>query len=100
MLLMIGDQVYADHVSPETLEFIRSRRDEAGPHGDEVAGFEEYAQLYREASAGQMRNREDLPPAPHPRPLVTAHFCCARTYRAAKSSSALTWRAVISALPL
>ena len=49
MLLMIGDQVYADHVSPETLEYIRSRRDEAGPHGDEVADFEEYTQLYREA---------------------------------------------------
>ena len=30
MLLMIGDQVYADHVSPETLEFIRSRRTWSG----------------------------------------------------------------------
>ncbi|MBV9205389.1 MAG: alkaline phosphatase family protein [Actinobacteria bacterium] len=49
MLLMIGDQVYADHVSPETLEFIRSRRDVTGSHGDEVADFAEYAQLYREA---------------------------------------------------
>ena len=27
LLCMIGDQVYADEVSPETLEFIRSRRD-------------------------------------------------------------------------
>ena len=49
MLLMIGDQVYADHVSPETVEFIRSRRDVAGPHGDEVADFEEYTRLYCEA---------------------------------------------------
>src|SRR5208283_1704245 len=49
MVLMIGDQVYADHVSPETPEFIRSRRDVAGPHGDEVADFEEYTRLYCEA---------------------------------------------------
>ena len=49
MLLMIGDQVYADHVSPETLEFIRSRRDGVAPHRDEVANFEEYTRLYREA---------------------------------------------------
>jgi hypothetical protein len=49
MLLLIGDQVYADEVSPETAEFIRARRDVSRPPGLEVAGFEEYARLYREA---------------------------------------------------
>jgi hypothetical protein len=50
-LLMIGDQVYADEVSPETLEFIRSRRDTGQPPGEEIADFEEYTRLYREAWA-------------------------------------------------
>ena len=49
MLLLLGDQVYADEVSPETAEFIRARRDVSRPPGLEVAGFEEYARLYREA---------------------------------------------------
>ena len=48
-LLLIGDQVYADEVSPATVEFIRSRRDVSQPPGEEVADFEEYACLYREA---------------------------------------------------
>jgi len=49
MLLLLGDQVYADEVSPETAAFIRARRDVDEPPGIEVAGFEEYARLYREA---------------------------------------------------
>ena len=48
-LLLIGDQVYADEVSPGTLEFIRGRRDVSQPPGEEVADFEEYTRLYREA---------------------------------------------------
>src|SRR4051812_12450288 len=48
-LLLIGDQVYADEVSPETLEFIRSRRDTSRPPGEQIADFEEYTRLYREA---------------------------------------------------
>jgi hypothetical protein len=49
MLLLLGDQVYADEVSPETERFIRARRDVSRPPGLEVEGFEEYARLYREA---------------------------------------------------
>jgi hypothetical protein len=49
VLLMLGDQVYADEVSPETLAFIRKRRDTRKPPGEEVADFEEYARLYRES---------------------------------------------------
>ena len=49
MLLMVGDQVYADHVSPDTLAFIRSRRSILEAPGEEVADFEEYTRLYREA---------------------------------------------------
>ena len=45
-LLLLGDQVYADEVSPGTLEFIRSRRDTSKPPGEEVADFEEYTHLY------------------------------------------------------
>jgi hypothetical protein len=48
-LLLLGDQVYADEVSPETRAFIRSRRDVSQPPGEEVADFEEYTRLYREA---------------------------------------------------
>jgi hypothetical protein len=49
VLLMLGDQVYADHVDPATLAWIRSRRDTAAPPGEEIADFEEYAHLYVEA---------------------------------------------------
>ena len=48
-LALLGDQVYADEVSPETLAFIKKRRDIRKPPGEEVADFEEYTRLYREA---------------------------------------------------
>jgi PhoD-like phosphatase len=48
-LLLLGDQVYADEVSPETAEFIRARRDVDQPPGEEIADFEEYTRLYRES---------------------------------------------------
>jgi len=48
-LMLLGDQVYADEVSPVTEAFIRSRRDPDQPPGLEVADFEEYTRLYREA---------------------------------------------------
>ena len=49
LLLLVGDQIYADEVSPQTREFIRARRDTTVPPHEEVADFEEYTQLYREA---------------------------------------------------
>jgi hypothetical protein len=48
-LLLLGDQVYADEVPPETEAFIRSRRDTKSPPGLEIADFEEYTRLYRES---------------------------------------------------
>jgi hypothetical protein len=48
-VLLLGDQVYADEVSPQTLEFIRKRRDTSEPPGEQVADFEEYTRLYRES---------------------------------------------------
>jgi hypothetical protein len=48
LLLLLGDQVYADEVSPTVRSFIRTRRGSGEP-ADEVADFEEYTQLYREA---------------------------------------------------
>jgi PhoD-like phosphatase len=48
ILLMIGDQVYADEDAPETRQFIRDRRGTDGEPGDEVADFEEYTRLYLE----------------------------------------------------
>ncbi len=48
-LLFVGDQVYADEVSPQTLEFIRARRDTSVAPYEQVADFEEYSELYREA---------------------------------------------------
>ena len=49
VMLLLGDQVYADEVSPRTLEFIRSRRDTSQGAGEEVADFEEYCRLYWES---------------------------------------------------
>ncbi len=48
-LLLLGDQVYADDVPPETAAFIQARRDVAEPPGIDVADFEEYTRLYRES---------------------------------------------------
>ena len=48
-LLLLGDQVYADEVSPKVREFIHARRDPEVPPGETVADFEEYTQLYCEA---------------------------------------------------
>jgi hypothetical protein len=49
LLLMLGDQVYADEGAPETREFIRSRRDTSKEPGEEIADFEEYTRLYWES---------------------------------------------------
>jgi phosphodiesterase/alkaline phosphatase D-like protein len=49
LLLLLGDQVYADDASPATRAFIRGRRDTSQPPGEEIADFEEYTQLYRES---------------------------------------------------
>jgi PhoD-like phosphatase len=48
-VVLLGDQVYADEVSPETADFIRATRDVREPPGEQVADFEEYTRLYREA---------------------------------------------------
>ncbi len=52
-LLLLGDQVYADEVSAGTRDFVRSRRgsrlDPRDPPQDEVADFEEYTHLYKDA---------------------------------------------------
>ncbi len=48
-MLLIGDQVYADETGPATRRFIEGRRDPSVPPGYEVADFEEYCALYREA---------------------------------------------------
>jgi hypothetical protein len=50
LLFLCGDQVYADEVSPETLEFIEAREDRPeGAPDDQVCDFEEYTWLYRES---------------------------------------------------
>jgi PhoD-like phosphatase len=49
LLMLLGDQVYADEVSPETLEYIRRTRGTDRPPGEEVANYEEYTRLYRES---------------------------------------------------
>jgi PhoD-like phosphatase len=46
VMLWLGDQVYADEVSPATRDFIRTRRDPTEPPYEEVADFEEYTHLY------------------------------------------------------
>ena len=49
VMLLIGDQVYADEVGPATRQFIGQRRDPSRPPGYQVADFTEYCFLYREA---------------------------------------------------
>jgi hypothetical protein len=48
-VLLLGDQVYADELSPETLAFIREKRGTDEPPGEQIADFEEYTRLYRES---------------------------------------------------
>jgi phosphodiesterase/alkaline phosphatase D-like protein len=49
LLLLLGDQIYADDTSEGVQAYIRSRRDVRKPPGLEVADFEEYTRLYWEA---------------------------------------------------
>ena len=49
LLLLLGDQVYADETSPRMQELIRARRDPELPPGYGIKDFEEYTWLYREA---------------------------------------------------
>ncbi len=49
VLLLLGDQVYADDVPEATLRFMESRRDTGQPPAESVADFQEYARLYRDS---------------------------------------------------
>ncbi len=48
-LLLLGDQVYADDLSPQTLRRVAQRHDVTEPPGPQVRDFEEYTWLYRES---------------------------------------------------
>ena len=48
-LLLLGDQVYADEVSPETEKFVRSQRDMDSEPGPIALNYEEYTHLYQES---------------------------------------------------
>ncbi|TDB84194.1 alkaline phosphatase family protein [Actinomadura sp. KC216] len=47
ILLMVGDQVYADELSDAMREFIKGRRAPGDPPADEAADFEDYTHLYK-----------------------------------------------------
>jgi len=47
LLLLLGDQVYADETSDAMREFIAARRDIDEPPGTELRDYDEYAHLYR-----------------------------------------------------
>jgi hypothetical protein len=49
LLLLLGDQVYADEVSPKTREFVETKRDISEEPGPIALDFEEYTRLYRES---------------------------------------------------
>lgn len=49
LLLMLGDQIYADQPSPALQERIAARRDRPDAPQDELADFEEYVMSYGEA---------------------------------------------------
>jgi len=48
-LVLLGDQVYADEVTPATRDWMASRRDLDVPPGPQAADFEEYTRLYAES---------------------------------------------------
>ncbi|MFI6348782.1 alkaline phosphatase D family protein [Streptomyces sp. NPDC050560] len=49
LLVLLGDQVYADETSPDTRAWLAKRRDLSKAPGDQVADFEEYTRLYHES---------------------------------------------------
>ncbi|MFG2952265.1 alkaline phosphatase D family protein [Streptomyces sp. NPDC048291] len=49
VLLLLGDQVYADETSAATRRWLAARRDLAEAPGAEVADYEEYTRLYYES---------------------------------------------------
>jgi phosphodiesterase/alkaline phosphatase D-like protein len=49
LLVMLGDQMYADETTTKMQAFLRGRRDVSRPPRLEVADFEEYTQLYYES---------------------------------------------------
>ncbi|MFF2507019.1 alkaline phosphatase D family protein [Streptomyces sp. NPDC058067] len=49
VLLLLGDQVYADQTSPATRRYLAARRDLRDAPGDQVADYEEYTRLYYES---------------------------------------------------
>ncbi|WP_327577519.1 alkaline phosphatase D family protein [Streptomyces sp. NBC_00145] len=49
VLLLLGDQVYADETSPATRRYLAARRDLRDAPGDQVADYEEYTRLYYES---------------------------------------------------
>ncbi|MBE8475664.1 alkaline phosphatase D family protein [Streptomyces justiciae] len=49
VLVLLGDQVYADETSPATRRWLAARRDLSDPPGSEVADYEEYTRLYYES---------------------------------------------------
>ncbi|MFF5364999.1 alkaline phosphatase D family protein [Streptomyces scabiei] len=49
VLLLLGDQVYADETSKATRRWLAARRDLTQPPGDQVADYEEYTHLYYES---------------------------------------------------
>ncbi|WP_200302299.1 alkaline phosphatase D family protein [Streptomyces adelaidensis] len=49
VLLLLGDQVYADETSKATRRWLAARRNLADPPGDQVADYEEYTHLYDES---------------------------------------------------
>jgi hypothetical protein len=48
-LVLLGDQVYADELTPHTRRGLSLRRGEPAPQGSEVWNFEEYTRLYAES---------------------------------------------------
>ncbi|MDT0542457.1 MULTISPECIES: alkaline phosphatase D family protein [Streptomyces] len=49
VLILLGDQVYADETSEETRRWLAERRDVSQPPWQQVADYEEYTRLYYES---------------------------------------------------
>ncbi|MDT9692240.1 alkaline phosphatase D family protein [Streptomyces sp. P9(2023)] len=49
VLVLLGDQVYADETSAATRRWLAARRDPRDPPGSEVGEYEEYTRLYDES---------------------------------------------------
>ncbi len=62
-LILLGDQVYADELTPQVKEKLESTRTSTVGPSDEVVSFQEYEGLYRHTWGATRRSVGSCPPS-------------------------------------